>query len=702
MRTPRLVKHLLAPASGVLFGVASLCDPTPAHAADLTPEAYFLSSTNPYYGTGSKYGVSCTGLACTRKAVSSTCPATNPGCIPSSLVSTIISFLPEGVSVPNTKPSAIGPEYNPNLVITATTKILVSLLYANAGYDSALGYFTYTVNTDGSITVNDRALVFPHASGGGRPAPNGSCPMSTGDTVALRDPANLDDERIFQPGQAIGFFLVSNGWSGSSSYAALGSVTGWDESAPALPYENPADNESSGYLTRGVGVASGVVTSVDALNPENAEGQPSLARHAIVTRFDDISGGVDGKQYWVMSFEDMIRTHGSDNDFNDCVFQIESWVDAPATTPSAWTAPTQDDTPVSTSQVCSVDAQKPDPDDDGVSGLTDGWPNDATRAFVNTTPVAGVDTIVFEDTYPYFGDMDYNDAVIQYTVQRVTSAGSMGAVTDAAPHGFRAGTPLLKDILGTYSIVARGAYYDHSFGLAIDGFSAPRAGSIQQETYAADGTLTLGQSRMLVTDTSSSSADYVARADGTYSLVLDGLIPDDKAVMPQPNANTGTVANTVSPTSARFLVTFSVDEYGNGISDDIGEPPWDPYIRVNRENGESNIDIHLPGSWPLPGRPAWLPDETNDGARSSESFFEGNGWPYALVIPASFQWAREGVNIETGGAGLSAPYPRFQAWRQSSGASDATWYDTPTATSPPCVTTGYTGNLTGRQFTLNP
>jgi LruC domain-containing protein len=697
MRAAELGAHLLAP----LLGAAALLSAAPAHAADLEPESFFLSASNPYFGAASSYGASCLGLACTRKAVLSTCDATNPGCIPESLVSTVISFLPEGVSVPSTKPSAIGAEYNPNLVVTQPTKILVSFLYANAGNHSSLGYFTYVVNTDGSITVNDRALVFPHASGGASPAPNGACPMSTGDTVALRDPKNLDSERIFQPGQNVGFFLVSNGWNGSTSYTSLGSVAGWDESAPALPYENPASNESASYQSSGVGVAAGVVTSVDALNPENAEGASALARHVIVTRFGDVSGGIPGKQYWVMSFEDTIRTHGADDDFNDCVFQIESWVAAPAT-PSEWTAPTQDDGPISTSQVCVVDAQNPDPDYDGVSGLTDGWPNDPTRAFITTTPAAGIDTVVFEDTYPYFGDMDYNDAVVAYTVSKVTSAGTVGPVTEIAPHGFTAGAPLLKDIVGTYTLVARGAWYDHSFGLVIDRFSAPHAGSIQIETYAADGTLTLGESRPLLTDMTSQEADYIARADGSYSLQLDGLIPDDKSVMPQPNANTATVSPTVTPTSVRFIVTFSVDEYGNGISDDIGEPPWDPYIKVNRESGQSNIDVHLPGSWPLPGRPTWLPDETDHGAQSRESFFEANGWPYALVIPNNFRWPLEGVNIEDGGNGISAPYVSFRAWRLSYGVSATDWFETPTTSTPPCVTAGYAGNLAGRQFTLNP
>jgi LruC domain-containing protein len=285
----------------------------------------------------------------------------------------------------------------------------------------------------------------------------------------------------------------------------------------------------------------------------------------------------------------------------------------------------------------------------------------------------------------------------------VTSAGTVGPVTASAPHGFTAGPPRLKDILGTYSLVARGAGYPHRFGLAIDHFAAPRAGSIQIETYAGDGTLTLGQSRQLVTDTTQPTSNYIARSDGTYSLELDGLIPDDALAMPTAYANTSSATASVSPVSVRFLVTFSVDAYENGILDNIGQPPWDPYLEIDRFfTGDFDIDIHLPGSWPLPGRPSWLPTETQNGNQWSESFYEGNGWPYALVIPSgSFRWPLEGANIETGSKGLAAPYPTFHTWRTSYGAKDGTWYNSPTLASPPCVTSGYPGDLAGRTWTLN-
>jgi hypothetical protein len=99
--------------------------------------------------------------------------------------------------------------------------------------------------------------------------------------------------------------------------------------------------------------------------------------------------------------------------------------------------------------------------------------------------------------------------------------------------------------------------------------------------------------------------------------------------------------------------------------------------------------------------PSSLPTETQSGARWAQSFYENNGWPYALLLPSNFRWPLEGTNIETGGNGRPAPYPSFHAWRTRYGADDATWFDNPTTPALPCVSNGYSGDLAGRAWTLN-
>jgi LruC domain-containing protein len=401
---------------------------------------------------------------------------------------------------------------------------------------------------------------------------------------------------------------------------------------------------------------------VDALNPANAQGHPELARQAILLQMLNVPGILSGSSVWVVGFEDEERTLvGDDSDFNDVMFQVQAYAGPTFTTP--------DNTPIETSLTATFDAANADPDGDGVAGLADYFPEDPTRAFINSTPPTGLETLAFEDLYPHIGDADFNDAVVQY---------SMDQVTDASNN--------LKQLVGTFHLIARGAGLDHHFGVALHGLPSNATGFIQTETFSTDGVEALSSSTALPALTQDPSGAWMVR--------LDDLIPSTMAALPPVAAehgNTNTYFATPSrdPASVRFIITFATAV----ATAPMGTPPYDPYLLVVHPNGL--YDIHRPGFLPFPGRPAGLPAETG-----AKSFLDPQGYPFELLVPSDWRYPLESVSIDRGGRGLPVPYTQFASWRSSAGASSTSWFTSPRIATAPCVTNSLSDQVRERPWEL--
>ncbi len=203
-----------------------------------------------------------------------------------SLLSNLNQTLPEGVSVPKTKPQFIAGSSQTNLVLKERSKVYVTFAGEGTPLESALGYFIY----DGSKPAdNKHIIIFPNAS-----APGSGGSLHSGDKVLLGEfPANT----------TIGWFLVPNGWSKKDR----------------LVYD-----------------INGIYYSVPSFNPE---GSSDLQNHMILLK--DIQNEVI-----VLGFEDKRRDNGtSDNDFNDAVFYItlDNLNAADLTNVSATTSPVDTD-----------------------------------------------------------------------------------------------------------------------------------------------------------------------------------------------------------------------------------------------------------------------------------------------------------------------------------------------------------------------
>ena len=120
-----------------------------------------------------------------------------------------------------------------------------------------------------------------------------------------------------------------------------------------------------------------------------------------------------------------------------------------------------------------------DSDGDGVQDPSDVFPCDGTRAATAFSPGEGqFAALLFEDQWPNLGDADFNDAVVAFHYV---------VVTDAAGD--------VKDIVGDFHLVARGAAFDHAFGVHLAGLPGDASGSVSIERIESGDTSGVVSSR---------------------------------------------------------------------------------------------------------------------------------------------------------------------------------------------------------------
>ena len=460
--------------------------------------------------------------------------------VPSALLKTIGQILPEQSSA---GASFVSDVYSPNLIVTEPATVSVTFVFEGAGYQNTMGYFTYQEEPDGRITILSSDLLFPNAS-----FPSAGA-MRSGDTVVLGDAAGR--ERLFEPGERIGFFLIANGWVADSR------VRTWTYSLPGVPSTDPTANRLSGY---------GLYTTLNQLNPENAVGREDLSRHVAMLHMNGVAGFLDGKDFFLTGFEDQNRAVGTDNDFNDLVVVVTA-------------------TPFRAIAESDVLPYEPgDPDGDGVSGTSDHYPTDPERAFVTRYPTSGSTVVALEDQYPRPGDIDYDDAVVAYEFELVADR-----------------TGAIKDLLATFHLLARGASYDHRLGLHLPGLPAGADGLVRLERFLS------GDEPAYESEPDRTVAAIVA-ADRR----IDDLFPSTVRALPplagRIYTNTKSVTPDRPPASARLAITFT-DAIPAAT---LGVVPYDLYFDVVR--GAERWDVHFPGRPPFAERPSHLPAEVGAAA----------------------------------------------------------------------------------------
>lgn len=253
------------------------------------------------------------------------------------ILNAVATGLPESKAV---NASFLNPAYPTDLTLTEDAAVQVTFLNEGAGYRNSLGYYIYqagafdshtkaSIDTDGSGVVSleevlavdtvEIGWVFPNASKAG-----GGGSLLAGDAVSL------GNGRVFTRGTTVGFFLVQNAWLG-------GSIRQPDAS----------------------GTRPQTLYTTDFLNPE-AAADSDLSTDSASNRMRHVAlmFASAARESIIMGFEDLNRIdrhqndngYGSDEDFNDAVFTIQS---SPASA-------------LSMTGIATVSGIDPDTDGDGI------------------------------------------------------------------------------------------------------------------------------------------------------------------------------------------------------------------------------------------------------------------------------------------------------------------------------------------------
>lgn len=274
-----------------------------------------------------------------------------------------------------------------------------------------------------------------------------------------------------------------------------------------------------------------------------------------------------------------------------------------------------------------------DTDGDGVDNDFDDYPNDGDRAFNNYFPDENTfGTLAFEDLWPYKGDYDFNDLVVDYQFNTVTNANDNAI-----------------EIYVSLSVRAIGAAYKNGFGIELP--ISPDA--VQQVT----GDFSLTQDIINLDNKNleeNQSKAVIVFFDNAFDL------------LPHPGDGTGVNTRSgsiyVEPQIINFLISFNYPVN----TDNLGQAPFNPFIFVNGDRGR---EIHMKND-----APTNLVDNSFFGTgQDASSLANGlyykteNNLPWAINITEGFDYPIEKVAI------INA-YNYFAQWAESSGSQYPDWY----------------------------
>jgi LruC domain-containing protein len=276
-----------------------------------------------------------------------------------------------------------------------------------------------------------------------------------------------------------------------------------------------------------------------------------------------------------------------------------------------------------------------DADGDGVNDDSDDYPLDATRAFNNHFPANGFGSLAFEDLWPATGDYDFNDLVINYQFQTITSAANY-----------------VVEILGTFTVEAIGAHYQNGFG-----FQLPN-------NYIPDANITV--------------SGYDLQEVGLISLLANGteanqskntIIVFDNAFNILPNtggelgANTDPNGTYVVPDTINITMDFVNSTY---TENDISISNFNPFIYIDLVRGK---EIHLVDHAPTDLVDVLYFNTLHDDSDESQGRYykTETNLPWAINVYENFDYPIEKTVV-------NQAYLNFGTWAQTSGSSYSDWY----------------------------
>jgi len=258
--------------------------------------------------------------------------------------------------------------------------------------------------------------------------------------------------------------------------------------------------------------------------------------------------------------------------------------------------------------------------------LTTGW--DGGRCVYNEYYEG---TLAWEDYWPFEGDYDINDLIIDYDFVRIGTASGV-FVKDSVSFTFR----------------ATGASYTNGFA-----FQFP-------EHITVDGTIT----------TYNSDVEAYVEADNRTIILTDNIRNIDSSIPSAGFINTVQGEDYVTPVT--FTVSIPIQESSSSGDYPWLLPPYNPFIFTNYNR---NLEIHLP-DYP----PTDLADESLFGTEDDISYQDSTGaygvglWYRTInYLPWAFHIA-ETCDYPIEKAQITSAFLHFADWAISDGEDYQDWY----------------------------
>jgi len=257
----------------------------------------------------------------------------------------------------------------------------------------------------------------------------------------------------------------------------------------------------------------------------------------------------------------------------------------------------------------------------------------------STTDYTG--TLAYEDLWPYKGDYDFNDLVINYDF----------SITKDVQNN-------VQNITATFIVYAFGASFHNGFGFQFPNVKPDQIKSVTGYNIAPNSIFSLAPNGL---EKNQSKATVI-------------VYDDSWRLMPYPGKGIGINTEMDAPFVTPDTIVMQMTFYDNGTFAPGGPVQYNtlnignfnPFLVVNQQRG---VEVHLPNHAPTDLADKKLLGTGDDNSIPAEGRFykTKKNLPWAINIPQVFVWPIEKQDI-------TQTYNYFDEWAESDGTLFPDWY----------------------------